>query len=481
MAEKLIDIGEVCTHDYYNRFKDEAFPAFDTAYKLLPTVDLVTENPKRYIGDSSNVDVSQRYEIISINDSRLTGSSIGETPIITTFGDLTVAQRVPFINSQFYLGINTNETVSDGNPLISIYGDVGYENLLKISTGAIAGANIGSVESRNGLRYIPGYEFGVWFTVVYNPPTVDGFAKTGLWDGDNGFWIGFKKYEGSIQFGICRVKNGVEYFVPQSEFNKDKIDGSGLSKFNIDPSKGNVYLIRGGYLGYAPIVFSVKLPSGKLLIFHVIEYPNTNEQTHISNTNLPVRTAIDNGSINEEVFITVGSISAFVTDGSNADANIRKFSNGLSGVLIAGTFSRRILISFRNEGTFSGGLLPTLKNHRINAILDFLSITLDGQNKPVLLEILMVPLGALNSGTFIPVDPNSILEYSQDAAYDFVSYPPIIAFTNSFKSNVADKIELFMTVLKLSLRPSCHAVFVLTSDSTQALDYVFSNAWSELW
>jgi len=211
----------------------------------------------------------------------------------------------------------------------------------------------------------------------------------------------------------------------------------------------------------------------------MIEYPNSSEVTHISNTNLPVRAEISNGTQNEIVKVRIGSISAFVSDGSAVEANTRKFSRGISGTLTSGAFARRNLIAFKNEGTYSGGLLPTTKSHRISAILDFLSITLYGQNKPVLLEILVIPAADLISGTFITVDPDSILEISQDALYTLTNAKVI--FSDSFKSNIADKIELFTAILQLNLRPGEHAMFALTSDSTLAIDYVFSNAWSELW
>lgn len=64
--EPLIDIGEVCTHAYYNKFRDEAFPAFNTAYKLIPTINPVTEDPKRYLGDTPLSDETQKYEVVKL-------------------------------------------------------------------------------------------------------------------------------------------------------------------------------------------------------------------------------------------------------------------------------------------------------------------------------------------------------------------------------------------------------------------------------
>lgn len=479
----LINIGEVVTHMYYNKYQHTVFPGFGVLYVLLPTTSAVTTNPVRYTGENPQADLTQRYEVVSVNDPRIVGSQLGEKPIISTFGEMTVGSRVPFINAQFVLGLNPNEFVSGGNPypLVTIVGNIGFENMMEISTGPNAGENVGYAETKSGLRYIPGYEFGAWFTVVYTPPTVDGYIKTGLFDGDNGFWVGFKLHGGSIKFGICRVKDGVEYFTPQEDFNIDKLDGTGLSKYVLDTSKGNVYFIRGGYLGFAPVIFGLKLPNGQILHYHIIEYPNTQELTHISNTNLPARTDVSNGTADEIVKIVTGSLMAYVTDGANIAANTRQFSKAATGTLIAGAYNGRILIAFRNEGIYSGGFLPSPKTHRIETILDFLALTLDGQNKSVLLEVIVIDKSYLVSGNWVSADPASILEYSQDAVYTDIRNNGKVVFATSFRSNVSDKIELFLSDLKLSIRPGEHGVFALTSSTTSAIEYVFSNVWSELW
>ena len=110
--------------------------------------------------------------------------------------------------------------------------------------------------------------------------------------------------------------------------------------------------------------------------------------------------------------------------------------------------------------------------------MNYLSITLDGQNKPLVLEILAVPDADITGGTYSKVSPNSILEIATDSVINTYANAQVL-FTDTFKSNIADKIEPFLDKLKLKLKPGFHGVFALTSDTTQAIEWAFANAWSE--
>ena len=164
----------------------------------LTTASVTTPAIKKIVNNSEGDDESKVFEIVSIKENKVTLKNV----LVSTFGDLITAQRVPGLTAQFYLGVEVDETNQEGNPQVAIVGNAGFENLLEIATTGVAGQS-GAVESKDGLRYIPGYEFGVWFTSIFQAPTVDGYVKAGLFDGDNGFWIGYKFDGGSIKFGLC--------------------------------------------------------------------------------------------------------------------------------------------------------------------------------------------------------------------------------------------------------------------------------------
>lgn len=443
------------------------------------------DNGQSYKGQALGTDNNGFVRKIKVDEEgnlivELEGDTGGFVSTNTVFGDKITASRVAQITGNFYFGVQEGEydSVTNGSGSISLKGGLGYENLLSVASGATANSDA-RIEDLDSMRYIPGFELGAFVTTVFTEPTGDGYIKIGLTDsGANGFFVGFKEVDGKQKFGFGRVKDGVETFITQDEFNGDKLDGTGLSKVTLDPSKGNIWLVRFGYLGFAPPTLQYVTPEGKLILVHKIEYPNSSDETHISSTYLSPYAEVSNGTTAENVEVKIGSVCAYVVDGNAVGINDRDFSYGTTGTLASGAYARRLLIEFRNSGSFQGALMPSAKTHKINAILNYLSITLDGQNKPVVLEILVIPDADITGGTYSKVSNNSILDLATDSTVNTFANAQVI-FTDTFKSNIADKIEPFLDKLKLKLRTGYHAVFTLTSDTTLAIDWAFANAWSE--
>lgn len=78
-----------------------------------------------------------------------------------------------------------------------------------------------------------------------------------------------------------------EQFIPQSQWNQDKFDGSGASKATLDPTKGNIYAVSFQYLGYGDAFFSiVNGVTGRFTPVHIIRNANTRTSTVLRNPNL---------------------------------------------------------------------------------------------------------------------------------------------------------------------------------------------------
>jgi len=79
--------------------------------------------------------------------------------------------------------------------------------------------------------------------------------------------------------------------VPQSQWNRDKLDGSGPSKYVIDWSLFNVFLFDFLYLGGAILNFYV-FTNGVRHLVHRFVYPNTEANTFIGSPQLPLSASI---------------------------------------------------------------------------------------------------------------------------------------------------------------------------------------------
>jgi len=104
-----------------------------------------------------------------------------------------------------------------------------------------------------------------------------------------------------------------ETFIPQSSWNIDPLDGTGPSRFDMDPTKGNVYGIGYQYLGFGNPTFSVENPeTGLLTQCHMIQWAGSHMSTVVKNPMMTTRwEAINSGSSASSVSISGGSGGMF--------------------------------------------------------------------------------------------------------------------------------------------------------------------------
>lgn len=83
----------------------------------------------------------------------------------------------------------------------------------------------------------------------------------------------------------------------QSDFNIDKLDGTGTSGVTIDPSKLNIFQIQFRWLGAGEIRWAFENPTnGDLIYFHHIHYSNRNTAVHLDNPSFRIGYAAYNSN-----------------------------------------------------------------------------------------------------------------------------------------------------------------------------------------
>lgn len=120
----------------------------------------------------------------------------------------------------------------------------------------------------------------------------------------------------SIVSATSQVQAGVlptETFISQSSWNLDTMDGSGASRTNLDPSKGNIYGIGYQYLGFGDPVFSIENPeSGLLVDVHRIQTANSKTSVVLRNPQTTARwEAVNSGSSASTVTLKGASAGIF--------------------------------------------------------------------------------------------------------------------------------------------------------------------------
>jgi hypothetical protein len=104
---------------------------------------------------------------------------------------------------------------------------------------------------------------------------------------------------------VCKIK---ETRVPQSQFNRDTIDGNGPSGFKVDLSKMQMTGIQYTWYGAGFIDFMMRGSDGNWVYAHRIKNNNINDESYMRTGNMPVRYELVN-----ECQSAVGSLSTAIT------------------------------------------------------------------------------------------------------------------------------------------------------------------------
>jgi hypothetical protein len=120
-------------------------------------------------------------------------------------------------------------------------------------------------------------------------------------------------YRGSTNAAGVKASLVQETRIPQSQFNIDKIDGTGPSGFTFDPGKMQMVGLQYTWYGAGFIDYMVRGSDGNWVFVHRIKNNNINTEAHMRTGNLPVRYSIDNDGSPATTFLTADPGSSGTT------------------------------------------------------------------------------------------------------------------------------------------------------------------------
>jgi len=258
------------------------------------------------------------------------------------FGNLSTSENTARVQLQFPYTINTDQVTTT----VTGSGAVTQSSPFAICSTTAATNSSARVSSKRNLHYRPGQGGLCMFTAIYTAGVAGSVQEVGLGDDVNGFFFGYN----GTSFGINRRSNSGDNYIPQTDWNKDKMNGTGPSGVTLVPTNGNVYKIQYQWLGFGAINFYIESQyTGKFVFVHQISYANQNTDTSVRNASLPLSFRALNTSNNTNVVVKVPSIAAFV-EGNLTDLGL---TNSINNQKAAVTTQLNIL-TIRNNATFGG-------------------------------------------------------------------------------------------------------------------------------
>jgi hypothetical protein len=161
---------------------------------------------------------------------------------------------------------------------------------------------------------------------------------------------------GTLAGTFTEVKSGasnIDNFIPQSDWNIDKMDGTGPSGMILDPTKGNVYRIDFQYLGFGGINFYIEDDNlGTFQKVHQIKYSNRYTTTNLLNPTFKVGWFSYSFGSTTDVAIYGGSAACFNQGFIKPFRNPDSHAYNKTGI----TTTLTNIISFRNRAVFSNSI-----------------------------------------------------------------------------------------------------------------------------
>jgi hypothetical protein len=222
-----------------------------------------------------------------------TNIKTGDSATIDAFGRLRVASPYTILDTKQIvdnLPLFYDDAETSGADTTSTY------NANEASTTIAVAADTAGVRVRQTkLRaaYQPGKSLLVLCTFVLGE-SVDGVTKrVGYFDEKNGL---FAQCDGD---GLAVVRRSyvtgaaVDEVVAQADWNLDKMDGTGASGINLDPTKTQILLIDLEWLGVGRVRFGWVI-DGLVFYCHQMRHANRLSKVYMSTPNLPIRYEIGN-------------------------------------------------------------------------------------------------------------------------------------------------------------------------------------------
>jgi hypothetical protein len=256
-------------------------------------------------------------------------------------------------------------------------------------------------------HYMPGKSQVVYSTFNFGAAQQNVTKRTGYFDDRDGIFFE-QAPDGTLSFVIrSYVTAGIgtsERRIPQSQWNKDTLDGNGPSRYILDITKTQLFMTDFEWLGVGRVRCGFSI-DGYNIIAHEFYNSNHIPTVYMSNPNLPVRCEIRNSG--DQVgaggsFIQI--CSTVMSEGGYTESG-REFSH-TTGLRPVGIGTTVPIMAIRLKNSFKG--YP----NRATVKLEDITVFSSGSNVKYEVVKLKSSTGINTTGEWISEHPESVVEYN---------------------------------------------------------------------
>jgi hypothetical protein len=244
----------------------------------------------KYLGDGTTI-----FEVVMLADQygNLVGPANPSGTAVDAFGRSRISQPITLFDS-FHRYRENDKWNTANSATGSSYSYNANSASISMSVGT-ANDNYVYRETSKVFAYQPGKSLHFLQTFVYAPAQTGLRQRNGYFSSENGIYLELDGH--TINLVIRSKSSGVviENRVPQSEWNIDKLDGTGPSLYTLDISKAHIFWGDVEWLGVGTVRCGFVI-NGQLIHCHSFHHSNLITSTYMTTACLPLRFEIQNTS-----------------------------------------------------------------------------------------------------------------------------------------------------------------------------------------
>jgi hypothetical protein len=290
--------------------------------------------------------MAQGYSGYSIIDNDF---AIRDSANLDAFSRLRVSNPLILYNSQFTYDLAPviNEQVTNGTGATITHDVTNRQALMTFSSTPTGGKAY--MQSYEYLPYQPGRSQLIFVTFNMVSSVANTLKFAGYSDGING--IEFQNNGTVNQFVVYSASSAGNETVAQTNWNLDKLDGTGPSGITLDITKTQILIIdiQALYVGRVRIGFDM---GGSIIYAHEFLHANLISNPYIQTANLPVRCGM---TCTGTVSTTMNFIcAAVISEGGSEDINVYGYTFQQDSGPVSVTTGGTHMLSLRPRTTFNG-------------------------------------------------------------------------------------------------------------------------------
>lgn len=174
----------------------------------------------------------------------------------------------------------------------STVGIITSQSTATLTIGSTSGCSF-IRESKRVFSYQPGKSLQILQTFVLNAPKTNLIQRVGYASSENGVMLELDGSQVNIIKRTAISGVGTTITVPQSDWNVDKLDGTGPSGYTLDLTKAQILFSEYEWLGVGSVRVGFAI-DGKFIIAHQFNHSNAIDSVYMTTANLPIRYEILN-------------------------------------------------------------------------------------------------------------------------------------------------------------------------------------------